>query len=251
MPLTPPSVLSPGPLLPVNVSSVMPMISAPSASATSLLPPGFQCYDTPSPPCSQSSPPIPSSNCDTPSIPAHASPNPRITLDEALQVVGEHIEAAGNSVIEPLHPSIAYLYDQIHKEERCTILQLLIFLHSQLDVSDTEAEEDPPDHAVPMSDPTPPDVEEDPDPPPAYSVDSSPTPIPNSLHAPDPAPTCPISPIFVFSQDGELRAVYPTSSNAGPFAPDPPFAPNVIPLQTFPSEATSEGDQSFCSDSFL
>ena len=69
--------------------------------------------------------------------------------------------------------------------------------------------------------------------------------------APDPVPTHPISPIFEFSQDGELRAVYPTSSNAGLFAPDPPFVPDATPLQTFPSEATSEGDQSFHNDSFL
>ena len=69
--------------------------------------------------------------------------------------------------------------------------------------------------------------------------------------APDSVPTCPSSPIFVFSQEGELRAIYPTSPNAGPFAPDPPFAPNAIPLQTFLSDATSEGDHSFRSDSFL
>ena len=68
--------------------------------------------------------------------------------------------------------------------------------------------------------------------------------------ASDPVPTHPISPIFEFSQDGELRVVYPTSSNAGPYANDPPFAPNVIPLQTFPSDATSEGDHSFHGDSF-
>ena len=93
------------------------MISAASASATPLFPPVCQHYDSPSPPCLQSSLPMPSSICDTPPVPAQASPNPRITLDEALQVVGEHIEAAGDSVIEPLHPAIAYLCDQIHKEE--------------------------------------------------------------------------------------------------------------------------------------
>ena len=69
--------------------------------------------------------------------------------------------------------------------------------------------------------------------------------------APDPVPTRPVSPTFEFSQDGELRAVYPTSSNAGLYANDPPFVPDTIPLQTFPSDATSEGDQSFRSDSFL
>ena len=249
-PLTPPLVLSPNPLLPppvpfsvqhspdipeapdpdssssANVSSAMPMISAASASATPLLPPGCRCYDTPSLPCLQSSLPIPSSICDTPSIPAQASLNSRITLDEALQVVGEHIEAAGDSVIEPLHPAIAYLCDQIHKEEQRTILQLLIFLHSQLDISDTEAEEDHPDHAVPMPDP---------DPPPTYAVDSSPTPIPDSSHA----------------LDSDTRLTQPASSTAIPYADDPPSIPNATPLQTFPSDATSEGDQSFRNDSFL
>ena len=64
-------------------------------------------------------------------------------------------------------------------------------------------------------------------------------------------PTCPSSPIFVFSQDGELRAIYPTSSTAGPYAQDPSSTPNAIPLQSFPPDATSEGDQSFHSDFFL
>ncbi|KIM63479.1 hypothetical protein SCLCIDRAFT_24155 [Scleroderma citrinum Foug A] len=42
-------------------------------------------------------------------------------------------------------------------------------------------------------------------------------------------PTCPSSPIFVFSQDGELRAIYPTSSTAGPYAQDLPPLPMPFP----------------------
>ena len=102
------------------------------------------------------------------------------------------------------------------------MLQFLIFLHSQLDISDTEAEEDPPDHAVPMPDPTPPDVEEDPDPPPAYSVDSLPTPIPNSSHA----------------LDSDARVIQPASSTAIPY--DDGSIPYPTSFRPSPSDVASE-----------
>ena len=51
--------------------------------------------------------------------------------------------------------------------------------------------------------------------------------------------------------DHVTQVTHPSPFTAIPYANDPPFAPNVFPLQTFPSDATSEGDQSFRNDSFL
>ena len=91
-----------------------------------------------------------------------------------------------------------------------------------------------PESSIHDSDPTPPAPPDDPDPPPAYSGDSLSTSIPDSSHA----------------LDSDARLTQPAASTAGPYANDPFSVPNAT-LQTFPSKATSEGDQSFRRDSFL
>jgi len=188
-----------------------------SSVSPPLSPPGIPACIA-SPPLSVLDPlslhPIASSIGSLPVPASTSSNNPHPTLEEALQVVAEHIHAVGDGVLEPLHPVIAFLCAQIREEEQRSMLSLLILLNAQFDNSDTE------DPASQAQDPSIPASDEEPPPYPNSSSSVNfasmvPMPIP-ALQVSPPSPTL-LSPPQLLAHNAE----------SSPFIPNPPSPPPI------------------------
>jgi Aspartyl protease len=206
------------------------------ASPTPLSPPGLPAHTTSCPPSIPDplpSFPITSSTAAPPtsdSTPSHARP----TLDEALAVVAEHVNAAGDDVLEPLHPAIASLCAQIREEERRSMLELLILLHREMENSEESNE---PTHTCstcqsmpPAMPPDSPILASDDDPPPSYVANSTPSP-----------------PILVFNMEDENQPAYlvvhdPSMSGLQLLASAADYVTHANPPSPSPDEDSASED---------